>query len=314
MAIRNFLCLAFALSLAACQSTPPRQDSVGARPEASRGVPAPPVLEDTSHVPPPPVPQPEEKKRVAVILGPGGAKAFAHVGVLKAFQQQRIPVEKVVGLEWGSLIGGLYALKGQVHDVEWKLYKMEHKNTLEARGFFGRRDGEPGISVLEDFLRDSFGDADVARAKVPFVCPSRSVCTGVVTWQTRGPFRDVMKRCMPFPPTLKAQGTFIAGASQAQEAVDQLVKEGFNVVILVNVLGSAMPVAEDGLRENLNYVILWQEVKRALAEASRLNIDAIQVDTSAYPMNQYGAKKELISLGENAGAQAARELILKYRF
>lgn len=302
--------------LAGCQTSPKskRATGVGARPEESRGVPgdresAPPVASE-----PVPTPAPPERKRVAVILGPGGAKAFAHVGVLKAFQQQRIPVEKVVGLEWGSLIGGFYSLKGQVHDVEWKLYKMEHKNTLEARGFFGRRDGEPSVSVLEDFLKDSFGDEDVSRAKTPFTCASRSIWTGVVSWQTKGPFRDVMKRCMPFPPTLKAQGTFVAGASQATEAVDMLVKEGFNIIILVNVLGSAMPVGQDSLRENLNHVILWQEIKRALADTAALNIDTVQVDTSRFPMNEYGAKKELISLGEGAGARAARDLITKYRF
>ncbi len=52
-------------------------------------------------------------------------------------------------------------------------------------------------------------------------------------------------------------------------------------MILVNVLGDAMPVAQDSLRENLNYVILWQEVRRAIYETSRLNIDTINVDTSA---------------------------------
>jgi len=252
---------------------------------------------------------------VAVILGPGGAKAFAHVGVLKAFQQQRVPVDKIVGLEWGALVAGLYAVKGQVHDVEWKLYKMEQQKVFEPKGFFSRGDGgENDLSILDGFLRESFGADDVSRSKTPFACPTRSVWSGVVAWQTRGAYRDVIKRCLAFPPTFKVKGTFLAGASQATEAVEMLVKEGYNVIILVNPLGSAMPVPQDSLRENLNHVILWQEIKRALAETSRLNIDTVYVDTSSYPMTQYAAKKELISLGEQAGVKAAGGLIQKYGF
>jgi hypothetical protein len=75
-----------------------------------------------------------------------------------------------------------------------------------------------------------------------------------------------------------------------------------------------MPVAQDSLLENVNHVILWQEVKRALAQASRLNVETINVDTSAYPIVQFDAKKDLIQLGENAGNKAASSLITKYGF
>src|ERR1700691_5199496 len=132
MAIRNFSYGLSALALSAligCQSAtkqsnlpPPR--FTGVEVNVPGATPAP-----TESVPnQAPTPLKTETKKVAVILGPGGAKALAHVGVLAAFQQQRIPVQKVIGLEWGALVGALYASKGQVHDVEWKLYKMEQRS------------------------------------------------------------------------------------------------------------------------------------------------------------------------------------------
>ena len=93
---------------------PRRPPKVGARPPI--GVPAPTVqdIDDEPDSPMPPAPNvppaqqqqedtfrpppPQVARRVAVILGPGGAKSFAHVGVLKALQHQRVPIEKVVGL------------------------------------------------------------------------------------------------------------------------------------------------------------------------------------------------------------------------
>src|SRR5690348_12640780 len=67
-------------------------------------------------------------KKVGIILGPGGAKALAHAGVLKELQKARIPIQNVIGLEWGALIGGLFAQRGQAHEMEWKLIKLERQS------------------------------------------------------------------------------------------------------------------------------------------------------------------------------------------
>jgi len=48
-------------------------------------------------------------QEVAVVLSGGGAKAFAHIGVLKALEENNIPVDYIVGNSMGALIGGLYA-------------------------------------------------------------------------------------------------------------------------------------------------------------------------------------------------------------
>jgi NTE family protein len=320
MATRSFLCWlavsSFLVLLAACESMQTRR----LEPAGPQGKPAQSPSQPSSSVQPvpavpelPPAPTRQEPKKVAVILGPGGAKAFAHVGVLKALQQQRIPIDKVIGLEWGALMGSLFAHKGTVQNLEWKLYKMEQSNLPRPTGFFSRRNDET-VKVMDEFLTEAFARDEVARSKIPFDCPSRSLYTGVVTWQNRGLYKDSVRRCLPYPPVFKVQGTFLAGASQASEAIEHLAHEGYNLIILVNVLGSAMPVAQDSLLENVNHVILWQEVKRALGEASRLGVETINVDTSAYPVMQFEAKKDLINLGETAGRVAAGTLISKYGF
>lgn len=334
MAIKNFLSGLGALSLAfvvGCQSAPstktpspllPRRPSpppVAKNPEVKIG--GDQKEDDFSGAPlaePQATPQqqsPDVPKKVALILGPGGGKAFAHVGVLKALQQQRIPIDKVVGLEWGALMGGLFAARGAVHDMEWKLYKMEQQNLPHPKGFFSSKGvGEESVNVMDGFLKDAFAKEDVSRSKVAFTCPSRSIWSGTVTWQTRGPYNEAVKRCLAFPPVFKAQGAFLAGASQATEAIERLVKEGYNIIIFVNVLGSAMPVAQENLPDNSIHVILWQEIRRALGEASKYNIDIVNVDTSAFPIARFDGKKDLIVLGEKVGGAAATALLTKYRF
>ena len=54
-------------------------------------------------------PPPEKPVKVAVVLGAGAAKGFAHVGVLKVLEANRIPINMVVGTSAGSFVGSLYA-------------------------------------------------------------------------------------------------------------------------------------------------------------------------------------------------------------
>ena len=264
----------------------------------------------TPVVPPPPV---RTSHRIAVILGPGGAKTFAHVGVLKALQRQRVPIEKVVGLEWGALVGGLFAHHGQVHDVEWKLYKLEQQNLPRPKGFFTRAGTTTGVKVMDSYLTEAFGRDELGSARVKFSCPTRTLWAGVVGFQDRGTFRDVIKRCLAYPPVFNVEGSFLAGASQVAESIEALKREGYDVILLVNVLGSALPSKQDGLPDNTTHMILWQEVRRAMLMGARSpEIESINVDTNAYPILQFESGKELSQLGEAAGNAAAAKIVAKF--
>jgi NTE family protein len=47
--------------------------------------------------------------RVALVLGSGGARGYAHIGVIQALEKAGIPIDLIVGASSGSLIGALYA-------------------------------------------------------------------------------------------------------------------------------------------------------------------------------------------------------------
>ncbi len=51
-----------------------------------------------------------ERKKVAVVLGGGGAKGVSHIGVLKVLEEAGIPIDYVVGTSMGAIVGGLYAI------------------------------------------------------------------------------------------------------------------------------------------------------------------------------------------------------------
>ncbi|HOW99489.1 MAG TPA: patatin-like phospholipase family protein, partial [Deltaproteobacteria bacterium] len=67
----------------------------------------------TKQVPPQPRPA-----KIAVVLGAGASKGFAHIGVLKVLEAQRIPVHMVVGTSAGSLVGSLYASGKTAYELQ----------------------------------------------------------------------------------------------------------------------------------------------------------------------------------------------------
>src|SRR5208282_1309294 len=49
------------------------------------------------------------KPKIALVLGGGAARGFAHVGVIRALEQEKIPIDMIVGTSVGSIIGAIYA-------------------------------------------------------------------------------------------------------------------------------------------------------------------------------------------------------------
>ena len=61
---------------------------------------------------------PAARPRIALVLSGGGARGFAHIGVLRVLRELRVPVDMVVGTSMGSVVGGAYAAGASVADLE----------------------------------------------------------------------------------------------------------------------------------------------------------------------------------------------------
>lgn len=64
------------------------------------------------------------RPRVALVLGGGGARGLAHVGVLEVFERERLPVDLIVGTSAGALVGALYCAYGNTADVRTRIARF----------------------------------------------------------------------------------------------------------------------------------------------------------------------------------------------
>jgi NTE family protein len=67
----------------------------------------------------------DDRPRVGLVLGGGGARGVAHIGVLQELERQRIPIDAIVGTSMGAVVGGLYASGRSVAELEELVARMD---------------------------------------------------------------------------------------------------------------------------------------------------------------------------------------------
>src|SRR5690554_7445073 len=77
--------------------------------------------------------QNQQRKKVGVVLSGGGAKGFAHVGVLKVLEEIGIPIDYIAGTSMGAVVGGLYALGYTTDMIDSLIRSEEHTSELQSR-------------------------------------------------------------------------------------------------------------------------------------------------------------------------------------
>ena len=87
-----------------------------------------------------PVPRPAGRPRIGLVLGGGGAKGAAHVGVLTVLDEMHIPIDCVAGTSMGALVGGTFAAGTSATELQQEMSRISWQDTIAFRG---QRGDEP---------------------------------------------------------------------------------------------------------------------------------------------------------------------------
>ena len=82
---------------------------------------------------PPPPTDGQQRRTIGLVLAGGGARGFAHIGVIKVLEEARIPVEYITGTSMGSIIGALYAAGMSPADMETALREIDWTAVVSDR-------------------------------------------------------------------------------------------------------------------------------------------------------------------------------------
>lgn len=123
-----------------------------------------------------------KRPKIILVLGGGGARGFAHIGVLKALEEENIPFDMIVGTSIGALVGSLYCsgistneLQDLVQNIGWK--DISDLNTISMLTLIL---SEKLLSTkkLENYLRKTLSDKQFFQLDIPFACIATDITTG----------------------------------------------------------------------------------------------------------------------------------------
>ncbi|MDX1957129.1 MAG: patatin-like phospholipase family protein [Leptospiraceae bacterium] len=208
-------------------------------------------------------------KTRGLTLGGGGARALAHVGLLKVLEKNKIHFDYVSGSSMGAVIGALYA-------------RGESANKIEAyvKKFFGSIESpfDPTLPLISFYkgrkmkkmLKEAFGDDRIEDYSIPFVTSAVDLHSGEEYIFDKGPLWEALLCTMSlpavFPPVFLGEHLLVDGGV-LNNVPDNLIRDkGADTILSVNV----SPLKDKGLYQLLEdrretgksfFRNLWEYIK-----------------------------------------------------
>ena len=304
--MRPRLSLSALLLCAACATT----GAAVAPPASAPGAPAP-VAAPAPAVPPEPVKVPEP--RVALVLGGGAARGFAHIGVIRVLEQERIPIDLIVGTSVGSLIGAVYASDRDSFDLEWTAFQLTQDDIFDFRLLntvvgMGYARGEK----LERWVTDKVKARTIEQLKIPFYAVATDLNWGHKVVMDRGSVAKAVHASSAIPgvfePVHHYGKILVDGGVVDNLAGDVAREKGADIVIAVDI---SEEVGNTNIKNVLDVLLQTTNIMCAASmEHLRGNADVvITPKVGGVGMLDFSKKKETMQ----AGIAAARSTMPKIR-
>lgn len=176
--------------------------------------------------------KPTKKIKVGIAFGGGGTRGFAHLGALKAFEEEGIYFDEVAGTSVGSVVGALYAY-GLTADEMIEIGKTIKPKSIRGKFLFSDTTG------IQDLVKQSIGDILIEELKLPFTAVAVDIKSGKEVHFTKGSVcKAVASSCaVPLifkPVEYKGYRLFDGGLTNTIPA-DVLRNDGCDVVISIDV-------------------------------------------------------------------------------
>jgi NTE family protein len=220
------------------------------------------------------------RPRTALVLGGGGARGAAHIGVLRVLEELRVPVDLIVGTSIGSIIGGLYAsglrpdlVQRRVLEADWSdlfddsprrervSFRRKEDDALSLMRFetgLGRQGvelpsgliaGQKLNHLLRELTLHTTGWDDFDQLPIRFRAVAADLADGSVVVLARGDLADAMRASMAIPgvftPVELEGRTLVDGGIARNLPVDVARGLGANRIIAVDVSTPLPDISEE---------------------------------------------------------------------
>ena len=136
--------------------------------------------------------------RVALALGSGGARGYAHIGVINELRDRGHEIVGIAGSSMGSLVGGLEAAGKLDEFADWAS-ALTQRAVLRLLDPSLTAAGVLRAEKILDAVRDILGDVAIEDLPIPFTSVSTDLISGKSVWLQRGPVDEAIRASIAIP-------------------------------------------------------------------------------------------------------------------
>jgi len=143
-------------------------------------------------------PEPEPGRRAALALGSGGARGYAHIGVIHELQDRGYQIVGIAGSSMGALVGGLQAAERLDEFADWAR-SLTQRSILRLLDPSITAAGVLRAEKILDAVRDILGAVTIEELPIPYTAVATDLLAGKSVWLQRGPVDEAIRASIAIP-------------------------------------------------------------------------------------------------------------------
>jgi NTE family protein len=219
---------------------------------------------------------------VGLVLSGGGARAYAHIGAIRALHEHGVPIDFVGGVSMGGIVAAGVAMGWDDTEMDQRIREaFVTSSPLDdiALPLLAMTRGEKVASRLAEH----FGDVQIADLWLPFFCLSSNLTTGAYQMHNRGVLRDALRASIALPgilpPATIGNNVLVDGAVLKNFPTDVMRAVQLGPIVGVDVTGGRSITADDVARPSSVWRWIWSGQWRKGPPIVSLLIRAATVST-----------------------------------
>lgn len=137
-------------------------------------------------------------KRVSLVLGSGGARGLAHIGVIRELTARGYVIDTIAGCSMGALVGGVYAV-GKMDDYADWVVGLERSGILGLLDITGARGGLITGKKIMEKLKAWIGDILIEELPLKYTAVAVDIEREKEVWMSEGPLFDAIRASIAIP-------------------------------------------------------------------------------------------------------------------
>lgn len=139
-----------------------------------------------------------EKKTVSLVLGSGGARGLAHIGIIHWLEHNGYEIKSISGCSMGALVGGVYAI-GRMDDFEQWVRAVSKSDMVSLLDLSLGGDGIFKGGKIIDRLKELVGDALIEQLPISYTAVAANISRAREVWFDEGPMFDAIRASISLP-------------------------------------------------------------------------------------------------------------------